>query len=245
MTAAATACARTPVRPIPKLSLYVASTEPHLVCCCSTCLGRLLLDVGAMGPSVFEIYYAIATGMSSAAEATASPASGALTNLTGAESDYDASSMAAARSLKLVRATRVLKLFRLLKLVKLLRAVKMFNDPDGPFQKIVDKITLAFIAHLRKLAILKLCLIYLVLAHVQVLCYPCTGARLPCPLQVCSALASAFCSLRPPCSLRSPCPDVPALVRFRLHAGVRTRPLLYVCRHARDGLVGSTRLLLP
>lgn len=55
----------------------------------------------------------------------------------------------------------------LLKLVKLLRAVKMFNDPDGPFQKIADKVTLAFIAHMRKLAILKLCLIFFVLAHVQ------------------------------------------------------------------------------
>ena len=55
----------------------------------------------------------------------------------------------------------------LLKLVKLLRAIKMFNDPDGPFQKVADKVTLAFIAHMRKLAILKLCVIFLVLAHVQ------------------------------------------------------------------------------
>ena len=135
--------------------------------------GWMLLDVGAMGPSVFEVYFAISSGLSSSAkaevelelEAAATPL---LLNATmGNATDYDASGLAAARSLKLVRATRVLKLFRLLKLVKLLRAIKMFNDPDGPFQKIMDKITLAFIAHMRKLAILKLCLIFLVLGHVQ------------------------------------------------------------------------------
>jgi hypothetical protein len=79
--------------------------------------GWMLLDVGAMGPSVFEIYSAIshATGSGSAAEQTADP--GALLNLSASNASdasgaYDAQAVAAARSLKLVRATRVLKLFR-------------------------------------------------------------------------------------------------------------------------------------
>lgn len=43
----------------------------------------------------------------------------------------------------------------------------MFNDPNGPFQKLADKVTLAFVAHTRKLAIIKLCVIFIVLAHIQ------------------------------------------------------------------------------
>jgi len=134
---------------------------------CAYAKGWLTLDFAAMGPSFFEVYIAITTSgialADSAGNGTVTPS-----GYSGTQGATLAARTAkTAKILKFLRATRVLKLFRLLKLVKLLRAIKMLNDPEGPFVRLENWLSLKFIAHTRKLSVLKLCLIFLVLAHMQ------------------------------------------------------------------------------
>ena len=145
--------------------------------------GWLILDALALGPSVFEIYSAISAGQGSLDGFGETNSSSLLAN--GSTSLLDAGAAAVsgyassqdglnaarvaktAKAIKFLRATRMFKLVRLLKLTKLLRAFKMLNDPHGPFIRLIDYVTLAFIAHQRKFAIAKLLLIFFLLAHVQ------------------------------------------------------------------------------
>ncbi len=129
--------------------------------------GWLLLDLAALGPSTAEVYFAVAAaGLGSGNVGVNVTHDGTY--------DFDAAQRAAlaarsAKMAKLVKLFRVrfLKLFRLLKLVKLVRAIKMFNDPEGPYQRLLTTLNLTFLTHARKLSIAKLSVVFVVLVHLQ------------------------------------------------------------------------------
>lgn len=189
--------------------------------------GWLLLDAAALAPSFAEIYLAVQQ-----------PPDGSDAGANGADGGAGgADGLRSARSVQsAIRATRMIKLFRLIKLLKLLRAVKMINDPNGPFRRLVDWVTLAFIAHARKLQICKLLLLFLVLAHLQVR-RPASGPpRLPSDF--CPPPLKAFTHFvyRLPRTL-SPASCIPLAV-------VHPRTLGSLRRRARPDLLGHARLLL-
>ena len=119
--------------------------------------GWLIIDLGAMGPSVIEVYFALGPSAASDAAGINGTAVGDNSASIGVGAARAAKT---AKAIKFTRAARFLKLARLFKLVKLVRAIKMINDPDGIFQWLVDKVTVAMVAHARKLSIFRLILIF-------------------------------------------------------------------------------------
>lgn len=102
--------------------------------------GWLLIDLGALAPSVFEVYFAIASadgGLSISDDVDMG--SGLAIETTSVEnSGYAgaAAAMSVTRITKLIKLMRVTRVVKLLRLARLGKTLKMFTDDDSPIKQV-------------------------------------------------------------------------------------------------------------
>ena len=124
----------------------------------------LVIDVLAMIPSGFDIYFAI-DGVNTARIETEALAT---STDTGADTVVASRASRAVKLIKLVRITRLVKILRLLRLLTGLKLIKnMLKKEDSLLVKARDTFLIATVAHARKIWIMQLLLLMLVITHLQ------------------------------------------------------------------------------
>jgi len=119
--------------------------------------GWLAIDVAAMVPSSFDIYFStIQVEVEVSDDDDGGEGGSAAVRATRA-----------VKLIKLVRMARMLKMLRLVRLLKAFKMVKTLLRPDGPLMNLRDGIVMATIAHTRKLRIAGLLLKMLLICHIQ------------------------------------------------------------------------------